>query len=293
MTIGFIICSVYFFFSLTASLTVFFEFDKLIVFQFINIISMATLGHTTTTARATSAPGGYSQKLLQVHPELLKAAECPRIFEEMSKGTLPVEQFRELMIQRYAVGFSLKKFLGLAIAKFPYHFKWLGGECATTILAENIADPQPTEFFNKMKKDLKIQDTELKPNPAAKGFSDFLLNIGYAQGYKEALVVLVVMGSVFRKAFEAAIKGQSQAQAQQLNPLFKEFFSQPREKMEKFHSWAEKSLNEIMASETKVTPKHSSVVQYTLQWHVALMDSIVNKEKWKWPAEAQVEEHMT
>ena len=227
----------------------------------------------------------YSNKIKSTHSEVFDAIKQSKFMADLAAGTLPVEKYRYFVIQRYSVKFYLDKFLALGIAKFPYHFKQAGGECASTVLSDAISNPEPANTFKKIQQELKISDAELKPSPVAKGYADYLMNVGYGQGYKEVLVILVTMAHCYQEVCH-----QYQGKGGQ-NPLYKEFLSK-KPNAEKIFSWAEKALDEVMGN-ADVTPKHKSVVQYMLQWQAAFLEAAQDPEKFKWPVEAKAAEHLT
>jgi len=221
----------------------------------------------------------YTEKLRKQFPQILEASCCPKFLQDLEKGTLPVDKFRTYIIQRYVIGRSFKKFVGVLTAKFPEYFERATNQAAAEILGKVIANIKPEEKFKKFCQELKIAEAEIQPNLVAKGFSDYLLMIAYNQGYKEALVVAVAMKMVYEKNKNIYGKGGD-------NPLYKEALQHPDQVVIDFLDWAENTLNLVMKDVKEVTPKHLSVLKYTLQWEATILQGASEPQKWNWPVQA-------
>ena len=224
----------------------------------------------------------YSEQLARTN---LDIAEIKSEFiTQLSDGTLPVAKFRDFVIQSHLCNRQFKKFVAILSAKFSQHFEHTTKSAASKVLGKVIADNTFEVRFEKLKNDLKITDAEIKPSLVTKGLCDYLLMIAYNQGYKEALVVAVVLKSIHEK-HKHLFSGPSCCGS---NPLYREYCEEVHKNpiCNEFFQWAEITLNNVMNSQNEVTPKHRSVAQYMLQWRVAFLEASFDKEKWKWPLEA-------
>jgi thiaminase len=222
----------------------------------------------------------YSDKLHKQHPHLLEVTHGPKakFLEDLEKGTLPVDKFRQFIIQRYIIGRHFKKFIAILAAKFPQHFEHTTKQAAAEILGKVIANVKQEDKFAKWAKELKIAESEIQPTLVTKGFSDYLMMIAYNQGYKEALVIVVAMKMVYEKNKGIYGKGGD-------NPLFKEALQPPDQGVMDLFNWSEVTLNTVMKSSSEVIPKHASVLQYTLQWEAAILQAAADPQKWQWPVQ--------
>ena len=167
----------------------------------------------------------------------------------------------------------LKKFMGVLFTKIPFFFENAGGTNVGEMLGQCISNTANEVAFEKYKKDLKITDEEVHPDPLVHGYCSFLMMLAYNANYKDALIALIS----FKGTLDQFAEGQHGD-----NPMFKQEAEQIQKQLRPIVQWAEAALNDIMKTQTTVTKKHEHVLLYSLQWQAQYLHYFAHPMLHKW-----------
>jgi thiaminase len=215
----------------------------------------------------------YCDKLCQEYPEVWQATRKSSFIEDLNKGTLSHDKFRNFVIQRYVISRFLKKFMGVLFTKIPFYYENAGGVSAGSLLGQCISNNANEIAFEKYKRDLKITDEEVHADPIVHGFCSFIMMIAYNANYKDALIVLLS----FKGTLQHFAEGQHGD-----NALFKQEAQEIQKQLATIVGWAENALNDIMKTEPNVTKKHQHVLLYALQWRAQYLHYFSHPQLHKW-----------
>ena len=223
----------------------------------------------------------YSDTLLKSNPSLFKSAIDHPFIVGLCEGTIPKEAFRQYVIQDFMICQAVRRLFSLVAAKLPssvYDEKHKWVEEIIPALGKQISPGPESNALQLFFKQLNVTPVELtQATLVTRGFSDFIISTGFSGGYKESLIVLLVMNFVYEswaEKFESAKPG---------DPLVKEWIQVHRDKvMGPTVDMLRRALDESRPSFTKISRKHSESLKYTLLWTTAFWESLSNTSKLQW-----------